>query len=243
MTLDRASFKRLALLPARGGSKRIPRKNIADFHGRPMISYSINAAFKSGLFDRVHVSSDDDEIRRISDACGADTSPRRPAELADDFTGILPVAKWVLETFAKDGERYDDVVIVFPCAPMLKPDDLTAAYEIYLDHGRTRNLLSVCRAPSHVERYYRRQENGALAPLTPGGNLVRSQDLDTAYYETGTFTIFSAEWLLSSETLFDDTNYISYELPPWRSVDIDSPEDLENAKALYAAFARQDGSQ
>lgn len=225
--------KRLALVPARGGSKRIPRKNITDFLGRPMLSYPLEAARESGLFDLVHVSTDDTEIAAIARACGADTSLDRPAALADDHTPLLPVAKWVLESFSAQGLHFDDIFILFPCSPLLEAHQLREAYDVYLAHGRRKNLLTVAKCPAHLEYYYRRAENGALDPVVPGGAFIRSQELGSVYYETGTFTIFSREWLLGSDSLADDRNYVSYEIPALQAVDIDSPADLEQAKLLY----------
>lgn len=227
------NLRRLALIPARGGSKRIPRKNLIDFFGKPILAYPVAAAQESGLFDLVHVSTEDDEIRRVAQALGADVSLSRPVSLADDFTPLLPLARWVLETFAQRGSEFDDIFILYPCAPLLTAQDLRAAYEMYLAHHRHHNLLTVCRAPAYSEWYYRRSEDGRLEPLTPGGAFIRSQDLAPAYYETGTFTIFSRQWLLESESLADDRNYIGYELPQWRAVDIDEPADLEYARVLY----------
>ena len=181
MGADASGLKRLALIPARGGSKRIPRKNIIDFHGKPMLGYSIDAALESGLFDRVHVSSDDDEVRAIAERLGASADPKRPAELADDHTGILPVARWALQEYAKRGEHYDDVFILFACAPFIESTDLTAAYSLYLEHDRKRNLLSVGRAPSYPERYYSREDTGRLTPLDAEAMGKRTQECNAGY--------------------------------------------------------------
>lgn len=234
------SRKILALIPARGGSKRIPRKNIIEFCGKPMLAWPFEAACESGLFDTIHVSTEDAEIQVLAEGLGADVSIRRDPSLADDVTPLLPLARWVLQAFDAQGRSFDDLFILFPCSPLLRAEDLVAAYELYQAHGRQRNLLTICRAPAYAEWYYRRAENGSLIPLTPGGAFIRSQELKPAYYETGTFTIFSREWLLGSTNLNDDTNYIGFELPPWRSVDIDEPADLEYAKVLFQ-FAQQEG--
>lgn len=225
--------RRLALIPARGGSKRIPRKNICDFHGHPMLSYPLHAAQESGLFDLIHVSTDDPEIAAVGAAYGADVSLERPANLSDDHTGLLPVARWVLEEFSARGQHFDDVFILFPCAPLLEAHELREAYGTYLAHGRRKNLLTVAKCPAHLEYYYRRKDDGALEPVVPGGAFIRSQDLGHVYYETGTFTIFSREWLLGATSLADDTNYISHEIPVLKAVDIDSPADLEQARMLF----------
>jgi len=225
----------LAIMPARGGSKRIPRKNVVDFEGMPMLSYPLHAALRSSLFDRIHVSTDDDEVATIAAALGADTEPRRPASLADDHTPILPVVRWVLQQMHAQGEQYDDVFVLFPCSPFLQAEDLRKGYQAYMQHGGRRNLITVSRLPVPVEWTFRRKEDGTLQPLEPGGAFMRSQDLPPAYYETGTFTIFSANWLLTHPTLQDDTNYVSLELPAWKGIDIDEPEDLEFARLLFRA--------
>lgn len=233
----------LALVPARGGSKRIPRKNITEFHGKPMIAYPLAAASAAGIFDCIHVSTDDPEIRKIAADRGADTSLTRPATLADDMTGLLPVARWTLQAFAERGHRFDAVFILYPCSPMLTADDLKGAYEVFKRHGGKRNLLTVGKNPVPAEWLYRRSDDGGLIPLTPGGAFARSQDLQPVYFETGTFTVFSAEYLLTTAKLTDDTNYVGYELPPWKAIDIDAPEDLERARDLYDLYRERLGQE
>lgn len=228
-----AAYSRIAFIPARGGSKRIPRKAVTDFHGRPIMAWPIEAARDSALFDLIHVSSDDAEIRRTAEQWGADAGLARPAELADDHTGILPVARWTLQQLDAQGRRFDDLFILFPAAPLMQARELREAYEVYLAHGRRRSLLSVARAPTFPEWLYRKEEDGRLTPLHPGGAFIRSQELRPAYYETGCFAIMPREYLLGDAPLTDDTNYIGYEIPAWKAIDIDTPEDLEHARMLF----------
>jgi pseudaminic acid cytidylyltransferase len=223
----------LGLIPARGGSKRIPRKNVVDFHGKPIISYTIESAIRSGVMDLVHVSSDDTDIRTIAGEYGADVSLERPVSLSDDMTGLLPVARWVLQALGREGRHFHSVIILFPCAPLVTAADIRGAYSVFRSHGGAKNLLTVARSPVPAEWLYRREPDGALVPLTPGAAFIRSQDLPTAYYETGTFTIFSADFLLNTANLADDRNYVGYELPTWKAIDIDTPEELDNARATY----------
>ena len=150
------------------------------------------------------------------------------------MTGLSPVARWVLEDFASRGRHFQSVVILFPCAPLVTARDIRGAYDVFRRHGGKRNLLTIARSPVPAEWLYRRTPDGALAPLTPGAAFIRSQDLPPAYYETGTFTIFSAEYLLNKENLADDTNYVGYELPTWKAIDIDTQEELDNARAAYS---------
>jgi len=226
----------LGFIPARGGSKRIPKKNVIDFFGKPILAYPIQAAINSNLFDLIHVSTDDNIVGDIAKTLGVDASFKRPDNLSDDFIGILPVAQWVLREFAMKGQHFDDIIILFPCAPFLTASDLGQAYDIYKAFEGRKNLITVCKVPAKLEYYYRRnEETGELRAIQPGGSFIRSQDLPEAYFETGTFTIFSCDWLLNSKSLEDDTRYVSYELPSWKSVDIDTKEDLEYAKLLYKA--------
>lgn len=228
----------LAFIPARGGSKRIPRKNILDFFGKPMLAYPIEAALRSGRFDCVHVSTDDDEIAAIARQHGADVSFRRPPDLSDDHTPLLPVMQWTLREFSRLGRAFSDVCTLFPCAPLVEAQDIAAAYDVFEANGGRRNLLTVARAPVPAEWYYHMEAGGRLVPVVPGGAFVRSQDLKPAYYETGTFTIFSAEWALAEGREQDDTNYIAYELPAEKAVDIDTPEDLERARRAFQMLRR-----
>lgn len=223
----------LALIPARGGSKRIPRKNVIDFLGKPMLAYPIEAALASERFACVHVSTDDDEIAETASRLGADVSFRRPADLSGDHTPLLPVMRHALEEFARRGRRFADLCTLFPCAPLVEAADIHGAYEVFRAHGGRRNLLTVARAPVPAEWYYHMSPEGRLIPVTPGGAFIRSQDLAPAYFETGTFTIFSADRILSPDSVQDDTNYVAYELPVDKAIDIDTPDDLERAKLLY----------
>lgn len=228
------SSRVMAFIPARGGSKRIPRKNIIDFFGKPMIAYAIERALDAEIFDVVHVSTDDDEIADIARQYGADVSFRRPAHLSDDHTPLFPVMRWTLEQFAATGAPFDCIFTLFPCAPFLEASDLSGALEVFRAHGGQRNLLSVARSPVPAEWYYHMDADGRLVPLHPGAAFIRSQDLKPAFFETGTFTIFSANWLLAEGAKQDDTNYVAYEIPVDHAVDIDTPDDLERARKLFA---------
>lgn len=229
----------LAFIPARGGSKRIPRKNILDFFGKPMLAYPIEIALQSGMFAKVHVSTDDEEIAAIAREWGADVSFLRPAELSDDFTPLLPVTRWTLKRFREVGEVFDNVCTLFPCAPLLEAQDIEGAYRVFHGNGGQYNLLSVARSPVPAEWYYHMDSNGRLAPLFPGAAFIRSQDLKPAYFETGTFTIFSADSVLDENRPPDDTGYTAYEIPLDRAIDIDTVEDLERARLAFASRQAQ----
>lgn len=224
----------IAIIPARGGSKRLKNKNIMDFFGRPMISYPLSAARESGLFDRIHVSTDSEEVRDVVEKLGFPVDFLRPANLADDATGIMPVMQWVLETYRSRGIAYDTASLLLPCAPLIDAVDLRDAYEVFRQHGCRKPLMAVSTFPVAVEWAYRRTADGSLVPVTPGAYAIRSQDLEKAYYDSGSFYFYASGHILTDRPA-TDRDYVSYELPRTKAVDIDDEEDLELARALFRA--------
>lgn len=224
----------LAIVPARGGSKRIKEKNITDFCGKPLIAHSIEAAQKSLLFDTIHVSTESEKIKLVAEALQADTAFPRDPSLADDQTGIVPVLRWVLREFMKRGEYFDDVCMLMPTAPLILPLDLTEAYTLFLDKKRSYPVVAVTSYPVPVEWAYdydtktKRLSRAFANKLTS----IRSQDLSVKYYDAGAFAFFNTEQLLD-ERYDISLNIIGYILPKYRSVDIDDPDDLEFARRLY----------
>lgn len=227
---------RLAVIPARGGSKRIPGKNIMPFCGRPMISYALEAVAESGLFDRIHVSTDSEEIRQVVEALGYSVDFMRDPALAGDYTGLVPVLSWVHEQYRLRGEFYQQVCCIMPNAPLLQPQDLVNAFDIFDKAGGSQPLLVFARFPVPIEWAFRRNESGLMSAISPQSLTCRSQDLQHAYYECGPFTIWSAEHLESDNPLTGDV--VSYVLPAERAVDIDVPEDIQYAEALYRVTSK-----
>lgn len=223
--------RRLAVIPARGGSKRIPGKNIAPFCGRPMIAYALEAVTGSGMFDKIHVSTDSDAICRVVDELGYTVDFRRDAALADDFTGLVPVLRWVAEQYRRRGEDYDQICCIWPNAPLLRAQDLVDAFEIFDRHEARHPLLVVAKFPVPVEWAFRRDEDGFMVAVSPENLTRRSQDLPHAYYECGPFTIWNPQHLASDNPLTGKV--LSYVLPAERAVDIDTPEDLAYAERLF----------
>jgi pseudaminic acid cytidylyltransferase len=222
---------RLAVIPARGGSKRIPRKNILPFCGKPMIWYSIDAARASGLFHKIHVSTDSDEIRQTVETLGLPVEFMRDPALADDFTGLVPVLKWVLDQYRKRGEIYDEICCVFSVAPLLRSRELVAAFELFHKHGSRYPLLVTTRFPVPIEWALRRDAEGFMTAVSPPHLNSRSQDLPEAYYESGPFTIWNASHLSLEHPL--SGKFLSYVMPGDRVVDIDTPEDVVRAELLF----------
>jgi len=223
---------RLAIIPARGGSKRIKNKNILDFFGKPLISYALDAAKKSKLFDKIHVSTDSKEIKDIVENLGYKVDFLRKSELADDFTGLFPVLKWVFNEYKKKGIVFEDVFCIMPCAPLLTSSDLKSAYKIFKNFNSKNPLLVASPYNVPIEWAFFRQEDSVLIPKDKKALLLRSQDIRPTFYESGPFNIFSAVHL-NDDNFFNKYKYISYLINKSKAIDIDDLEDLELAKILY----------
>lgn len=224
---------RLAIIPARGGSKRIPRKNILPFAGRPMIAYAIGAAQASGLFDAIVVSTDDAEIAAAARAHGAAVPFTRPAELANDHAATVPViAHAIAECRARGlGHGADDLVCcIYPGVPLLRGDDLRAALGL-VEPGHY--AFPVIPFPSPIQRALRRDAAGRTAPMNPEHVGTRTQDLEPAYHDAGQFYwAHAGTWLAG---LAVHAHARTSVMPEWRAVDIDTPDDWRRAEALFAA--------
>lgn len=202
-----------------------------------MIAHTLAAAAGSDGFETIHVSTDSDRIRRVVEAEGFTVDFLRDPALADDRTPLMPVLQWVLRAFLQRGRAFDDVCLLMPTAPLLEATDIRAALETYDASGGGRSLLAVASFPAPIEWAFLRGADGTLTPREPGMFAVRSQDLRTTYYDTGTIAIFPVEAVLS-ESPPDDRSFISYVLPREKAVDIDDADDLRLAEILFRGSRR-----
>lgn len=224
------------MIPARGGSKRIPRKNIRPFAGKPMIGHAIAAAQASGLFDHIVVSTDDGEIASIAGSLGAEVPFMRPTQLADDHTPTVPVVAHAIEECSKLGWQAEHVCCIYPGVPLLQADDLLAGLAL-LEQGRSAYVFPVVPFASAIQRALRRLPDGTTCPFYPEHVGTRTQDLEPAYHDAGQFYWGHAQaWL---QGLVLHTHGSTIVVPQWRAVDIDKPEDWERAEALFKAFSAQ----
>ena len=226
-------IQRLAVIPARGGSKRIPRKNILNFAGKPMIGHILDTAKNSELFDIIHVSTEDDEIFQIVSDLGFPPDFKRLNDLSDDDIPILPVLKSVTEQYLKLGTSFNEVWLLMPCAPLIEPRDLRAAASLFENSEGQNTVLAVTEYPVPIEWAFDRDEQGRLAPVVPGMFATPSNNIQPKYHDTGTFSIFSAEEILSSEGAGNDCGHIGYLLPRASGIDIDTLDDWQLAEAVY----------
>jgi pseudaminic acid cytidylyltransferase len=227
---------RLAVIPARGGSKRIPRKNVRPFAGRPMIAHAIGTALDSGLFDRVVVSTDDAAIASIAREHGAQVPFLRPAGLADDHAPTVPVIAHAADAC---GARDDDeVCCVYPCVPLLRAEDLAEGLELLREAGGAGYAFPVVAFPAPVQRALRRSSDGRVAPLQPEHVNTRSQDLEPAFHDAGQcYWARAATWRAGLPIHAHGRAFV---MPAWRTVDIDLPDDWARAEALYEALAARE---
>lgn len=225
---------KVAVIPARGGSKRIPRKNIKSFAGRPIISYSIEQALRCALFDRILVSTDDDEIAEVARRCGAETPFLRPRELADDFSGTNDVVKHALRWLKEHGEEATHACCIYATAPFLQAEFLTQGYLELVQSDRS-YAFSVTTFPFPVQRALRITAQGRVDAMDRSHIFTRSQDLEEAYHDAGQFYWGTAHAFLSDTVIFSAAS-IPIILPRHLVQDIDTPEDWERAELMFQAW-------
>ena len=213
---------KIAIIPARGGSKRIPRKNVKDFAGKPMIAWTINVAKESKLFDHVVVSTEDEEISRIATALGAEAPFKRPPNLADDHTPTVPVVAHAVRTCKSLGWNLDYVCCLYPCAPFIIVQDLVTAYKLMVKR-KANFVYPVTEYPHPVQRALRRLPDGKMEFYAPQFELTRTQDLEPSYHDTGQFYWGTASAWLDEKKMHTDG--LGMPIPKWRAVDIDTEDD------------------
>lgn len=220
----------VAIIPARGGSKRIPRKNIKHFLGKPLIAYSIQAALESNLFEKVIVSTDDDEIALVAEAYGAAVPFMRPKKLSDDFTGTDAVTKHALKWLEEHGETFEFACTIYATAPLLQAKYLIEGYQA-LQASDATNAFSAASMPFPIQRTFKISEQGRCEMFFPEYYEARSQDLEEAYQDAGQF--YWTKITQTSEEIMFGKESVPVILPRYIVQDIDTPEDWERAEKLY----------
>lgn len=222
---------KIAVIPARGGSKRIPRKNIKLFCGRPMIAWSIEAALQSGCFDHVVVSTDDEEISEMARQHGAEVPFIRPPELSDDHTGTIPVIRHAIEWFNERGQIPVQVCCIYATAPFVRADDIRRGLDV-LTSADSDYAFSVTSYPFPIQRAIRITARGRMEMFSPEYFNTRSQDLEDAYHDAGQFYWGQANAWLAGNPIFGPRS-TAVQLPRYRVQDIDTVEDWQMAEYLF----------
>lgn len=227
---------KLAVIPARGGSKRIPRKNIKSFGGKPIIAWSLEAAHHTGLFDRIIVSTDDEEIATIANKFGAEVPFVRPAELSDDFTGTTQVIAHAIQWHVNRGFDPLQICCVCATAPFLKSKYIQLGKN-NLDALDADFAFSVTSYASPIQRALKLREDGRIEMLDPSQFHKRSQDLLEAYHDAGQFYWGTREAWLSGAHIFSSKSVPVF-LPRYLVQDIDTPEDWQQAELMMESLRK-----
>ncbi|MDY0164428.1 pseudaminic acid cytidylyltransferase [Desulfobotulus sp.] len=224
----------IAIIPARGGSKRIPGKNIRFFAGKPMIAYSIEAAIHSGLFDRIIVSTDSPEIASIALEYDAEIPFFRPPELADDHTPTAPVLLHCLQYIEKTYELPEYACCIYATAPLIQPRFIKKGYETIITR-KVSSVFSVTSYAASIFRALRITKDGHLAMFWPEHELTRSNDLPEVFHDAGQFYWFNCRKFMERPKLYTD-DALPVILPRHLVQDIDTEEDWQRAEYLYKAL-------
>lgn len=224
----------VAIIPARGGSKRISRKNVKDFCGKPMIAWSIEAALASKCFDQTIVSTDDAEIADVARKWGATVPFMRPTKLSDDYTGTLPVMRHAVEWLSEHGTPVDYACCLYATAPFVSPDDLQKGWEL-TQQIKCSYAFSVTSYAFPIQRAIRITQNQRVEMFSPEHFNTRSQDLEEAWHDAGQFYWGTAQAWMGEQPIFDKDS-VPVKLPRHRVQDIDTPEDWTLAEGLFRAM-------
>jgi len=228
---------KIAVIPARGGSKRIPKKNIKSFCGKPMIAWPIQTAKKSRLFDHILVSTDDEEIAEVAKNFGAEIHFIRPSKLADDHVGIIDVVYHAVDWMLENNWSIDAVCCILSTASLLQVEDLKRGWK-NLNSGSWLYTFSVTEYNSTVFRSFIEHKNGGLEMLFPECWNKRSQDLPVAMYDAAQFYWGRPEAWLKKLKIFEQHS-CPVKIPHWRVQDIDNPDDWLRAEILFELISKK----
>jgi len=224
---------KIAVIPARGGSKRIPRKNIKQFCGKPIIAWAIIAARESGLFDHIIVSTDDSEIADIAKAWGAEIPFMRPSSLADDYTSTVPVIADTIKNCIELGWLVEYACCIYPCTPFIDKDDINLSLELAIKSD-SNFVYPVTEYPHPIQRAMRQLPTGEMQFYNPQYELTRTQDLEKSFHDAGQFYWGKVSAWLEHKNMHTDG--LGIPIPNWRVVDIDTLEDWTRAELVFKAL-------
>jgi pseudaminic acid cytidylyltransferase len=220
----------IAIIPARSGSKRIPNKNIKDFLGQPIIGRTIEIVKETNLFEHILVTTDDEQIAKISRGFGAETPFLRSIDLSDDLTPTLPVIVDAIKYFISQGNSIENICCIYPCNPFLNKGDLIATLSI-LKHQSTNFIFPVSEFAHPIQRAFSINSDRKIKFLHPEFETKRTQDLEKFYHDTGQFYWGTLASWLNKKTMHSDS--YGYPIPNWRVVDIDNENDWIRAELLF----------
>ena len=223
---------KIAVIPSRGGSKRIPRKNIKIFNGKPMIAWAIQIAQKSKLFDKIFVSTDDDEIKKISEQYGAIVPFIRPPEISDDKTPTVPVISHAIKEIERLYQKVEYACCIYPCSPFILASDLEKSFQMLVSSGEN-YVYPVAEYPHSIFRAMKKSKEGKMKFIYPEYELTRTQDLEQTYHDSGQFYWGRAvAWTQLKKMHTDGLGMV---IPYYRVIDIDAEDDWKRAELFLQA--------
>ncbi len=228
-------MKSLAVITARGGSKRIPGKNIKRFCGKPILCYSIEAAFVSSIFGEVMVSTDDEGIARLAQEAGAKVPFMRSAETSGDYATTVEVLQEVVREYEKRGQEFEAVCCIYPTAPFVTPERLVQAMKL-LEEKQADNVTPVVKFSYPPQRSYIIDEDGSMHFKWPEYRLSRSQDLESFYHDCGQFYVYQTKSLMEKPR--EHWKQFPLILPEMEVQDIDNEEDWKIAEWKYQMLVK-----
>ena len=224
-------MKTVCIIPARGGSKRIPRKNIKLFRGKPLISWTIDLARNSKCFDEIIVSTDDREISEISVSSGAQVPFLRPSNLSDDFTSSMDVMRYMVKSLKKDFTKLKNICCIYATAPLTSSKDITESFKTYYKLNNNQIVFGATTFDYPIQRAITLDQNNNSTLLNKNYINSRSQDLTNTYHDAGQFYWGSVKAWLKTESILDGGR--AFLVPRWRVQDIDNLEDWERAEQIH----------
>ena len=224
-------MRKLAIIPARGGSKRIPKKNIKPFLGTPIIKYSIDSALRSKIFDEVMVTTDNEEIADLSISFGAKVPFYRSKENSDDYATTSDVILEVLDSYKSIGKNFDIICCLYPTAPLINSNMLVDAYDLMLDKN-VDSVITVTKFGFPIWRGFKIDDDKKASYIWPENELKRSQDLEPVYHDVGQFYFLRVDKFLIQKKLVMKNNSI-IEIPESKVQDIDNLEDWKLAEIKF----------
>ncbi len=227
---------KLCIIPARGGSKRIVNKNIKSFCGKPIIAWSILAAIRSNIFDKIIVSTDNKEIAEISKKHGAEVPFTRPKSISDDFTGTIPVIQHGIKWINNNYKKVDYVCCLYATAPLVEHHYIQLGYKSLIEQ-KASFAISVTSFPYPIQRSLKLNKNKNIEMINPEYFNKRSQDFEDFFHDAGQFYWGKASSWLNSESIFSK-NSIPIFLPRFKVQDIDTLEDWEHAEIIFKSLKR-----
>lgn len=227
---------RLAIIPARKGSKRISNKNIRNFCGKPMFLHSLAGAVESGKFSDIHISTDSDEIYDLATSMGYNPGFMRPSSLAGDHTSMMEVLRFVIEKYYTQGKAFDTIALIYATSPLISHVDIKNACESFESSNRMQAMLAVTEYPAPIEHAFRMNTEHDLLPVNQKSLAMRTQDIEKTYYDAGMFAFYTPEYILKQQAGGDFTTFRGFHVPSYRVTDIDWPDDWERAERMYKAL-------